>query len=393
MPFKRKGAWYVDKRPVGYGHRIARSCGRGANRAHADAMEATLAELALHGIHEPLDALRAGHVTLAELHTAKVNGKLDDLLRSQNDPPLEDVLREFEAIHTGVTHRFALQKLREVIPANARQSWLADPKNLRKLVQRYAAHKGSTLQRQWQTVNALLRMCFGEAKRVEIMEDVPLRKTEGHRDIYLLPEEIKAVENVAGDWWLMIEFALTSGLRRGEQLDLRIRDLDLTNGAVRVRKGKTKAARRRVPLRGQVLADLRGWIASQDLKPNDPLFPGIDGDMVKRAWWAIREMAGITHVRWHDLRHTFGVFGAKAGVPLPTLKVWMGHKNIETTMIYATYIPDEQSERHINAIDDMGLGGNPNTDVPTPAPTPETADAASDCDESILDHFAFAHDR
>ena len=45
-----------------------------------------------------------------------------------------------------------------------------------------------------------------------------------------------------------------------------------------------------------------------------------------------------TH-RFHDLRHTFGTQMAAAGVPMPTVQEWMGHKDIATTQRYADYSP------------------------------------------------------
>jgi integrase len=49
--------------------------------------------------------------------------------------------------------------------------------------------------------------------------------------------------------------------------------------------------------------------------------------------------AGLRPPRWHDLRHTFGTATAAAGVPMRTLQEWMGHRDIETTQLYADYAP------------------------------------------------------
>jgi integrase len=42
------------------------------------------------------------------------------------------------------------------------------------------------------------------------------------------------------------------------------------------------------------------------------------------------------------LRHTFGVGGTMAGVPLNLIQRWMGHSRIETTAIYANAVGDEE---------------------------------------------------
>jgi site-specific recombinase XerD len=41
----------------------------------------------------------------------------------------------------------------------------------------------------------------------------------------------------------------------------------------------------------------------------------------------------------HDFRHTFASHLAMAGVPLPTLQKLLGHRDIQTVMIYAHLSP------------------------------------------------------
>lgn len=48
--------------------------------------------------------------------------------------------------------------------------------------------------------------------------------------------------------------------------------------------------------------------------------------------------------KYHLFRHDFAVRAAKAGVPIPELKNWLGHSSITTTMIYAQYSPEKYSE-------------------------------------------------
>ena len=53
--------------------------------------------------------------------------------------------------------------------------------------------------------------------------------------------------------------------------------------------------------------------------------------------------------RFHDLRHTFGTQMAKAAVPMRTLQEWMGHRDIQTTQIYADYSPSVHEVAQVNA--------------------------------------------
>ena len=61
-------------------------------------------------------------------------------------------------------------------------------------------------------------------------------------------------------------------------------------------------------------------------------------ELVRRFKRALRA-GGVRQVRFHDLRHTFGTRMAAAGVPMPTLQDWMGHRDFKTTLIYADYAP------------------------------------------------------
>jgi integrase len=42
----------------------------------------------------------------------------------------------------------------------------------------------------------------------------------------------------------------------------------------------------------------------------------------------------------HDLRHSFGTFGIASGVPIRDIQAWMGHSDIQSTMIYAHHVLD-----------------------------------------------------
>ena len=44
-------------------------------------------------------------------------------------------------------------------------------------------------------------------------------------------------------------------------------------------------------------------------------------------------------MRFHDLRHTFGTLMAASGADVLKIKHWMGHADIQTTMIYMHYAP------------------------------------------------------
>jgi integrase len=60
-----------------------------------------------------------------------------------------------------------------------------------------------------------------------------------------------------------------------------------------------------------------------------------------RRFKAAARRAGLRReLRFHDLRHTFGVRMAAAGAPMRLVQAWMGHASVTTTEIYARFSPD-----------------------------------------------------
>jgi len=167
--------------------------------------------------------------------------------------------------------------------------------------------------------------------------------------------------------------AAMTGLRQGELLGLRWRDIDWTAARVRVRRNwvrgeygtpKSRRSSRSVPLADRVAGELdrharqSSFAGDEDLVfPHPVLGTPLDRSKVlKRFKEAVKraevgqfervkgedgkiELKPLT--RFHDLRHTFGTRMAGAGVPMRTLQEWMGHRDLKTTLIYADYAPSE----------------------------------------------------
>jgi integrase len=174
------------------------------------------------------------------------------------------------------------------------------------------------------------------------------------------PEEVWALVRAAAsevDGAVFLTAAFT-GLRMGELLALRWRDVDFGGSAVRVRasyyaghlttpkSGKVRA----VPLAPDVAAVLaqlgqrENWTGDDDL-----VFAGIagdylDGSALRRRYKATLAAAGLRPLRFHDLRHTFGTrMIAKADIR--RVQEWMGHADIQTTMRYLHYAPRDEDAR------------------------------------------------
>jgi integrase len=156
-------------------------------------------------------------------------------------------------------------------------------------------------------------------------------------------------------WRWMVAFAFGTGLRAGEQWNLRLADLHLGEDPhVVVRYGSKKRAPkgrkiRRVPLFGVALDAARAWVAQLDewcpSNPDGLVFPGPQGGRQKvsrlpKEWKAWLHAAGIDRrVRWHDLRHTCGsslVSGWWGRTwTLQEVRDLLGHASIDETERYA----------------------------------------------------------
>ncbi len=145
-----------------------------------------------------------------------------------------------------------------------------------------------------------------------------------------------------------VRVAAYSGLRLGELLALRWRDVDWTGSALTISRslssgveGTTKTGHvRRVPMADQAAAALDRLSQRQDfVSPDDYVFCNafgrpLDGSALRRGDKRARDAAGLRPLPWHDLRHTFGSLLVAGGVGLVSVKDAMGHSQLTTTSRY-----------------------------------------------------------
>jgi hypothetical protein len=160
--------------------------------------------------------------------------------------------------------------------------------------------------------------------------------------------------------------AAMTGLRQGELLGLRWRDVDFEAQRVRVvapyvrgefGDPKSEDSGRSVPLASRVVEALGALRERSLYAADDDLVFGhpetghpLDRSKLVRRFRAALKRAGVRRVTFHELRHTFGTRMAAAGVPLRTIQHWMGHADAKTTQVYAHYQPsDAEAETIDNA--------------------------------------------
>jgi integrase/recombinase XerD len=140
----------------------------------------------------------------------------------------------------------------------------------------------------------------------------------------------------------ILELLYASGLRASELCDLKLRDVNLQVGCVRVLGKGMKE--RVVPLGQAALEACTRYLAECRTKLNrrasDRMFLSRTGRPLERvALWMLVEKYGRTssllkHVSPHVLRHCFATHLLGGGADLRVVQELLGHSDINTTQIY-----------------------------------------------------------
>lgn len=156
-----------------------------------------------------------------------------------------------------------------------------------------------------------------------IGQKIKLLPVANARQVYLSRKQVHALarsasSRAAADYILLAAY---TGIRRGHMLRLTRADVRGASLALDL-SGKTPRAQL-VPLHKRVLA----------IAKRLPL--AINANGLREAWDAARKATGMTHVRWHDLRHTYASWLIQAGAPLIGVKELLGHSTVAMTQRYA----------------------------------------------------------
>lgn len=164
-------------------------------------------------------------------------------------------------------------------------------------------------------------------------------------------------------------FAAHTGMRRGEVLGVRWRDIDLHEGRVSVRQAlvsvnyeisisdvKTGTSRRTIDIDADVVQVLRDWRKTRSEErdgvapaPDDLVFVKPDGtsmhpDIFSQLFDRTVAKLDVPSISLHDLRHTHATLLLKAGVNVKVVSERLGHANIAFTMnVYQHVLPGMQA--------------------------------------------------
>ncbi|WP_439577672.1 tyrosine-type recombinase/integrase [Elioraea sp.] len=140
-----------------------------------------------------------------------------------------------------------------------------------------------------------------------------------------------------------LRLLILTGARRDEIRTLRWEHVDTERAMLRLPRSKTGKKVVHLPPPALLLL-----AAQKRIDGNPFVFPGTKrGEPVSelnRAWYAVRDRAGLAGVRLHDLRHTHASLGAAAGLSLPVIGKLLGHTQPSTTARYA-HLADDPVKR------------------------------------------------
>jgi integrase len=223
----------------------------------------------------------------------------------------------------------------------------------------------------------LLSRIFNLAIDCEVAESNPCSKVRklrlnNKRVRYLLDEEaprlLAALTGPRTHLRPLVIVALGTGMRRGDQLNLRWEKVDFQRNVIYVPNSKT-GRDYTVPMnqdvREELLAIRRTAAKSEYVFVNSTT--GKPFTEIKRAFKTACRIAGITNLRWHDLRHTFGTKLGDAGYPESTIAQLMGHATVEMAFRY-THATEHGKRAAVEAarIAHSGVCHNPATNDQRP---------------------------
>ena len=214
----------------------------------------------------------------------------------------------------------------------------------------------------------------------------------------MTPAEVEALLETAQDnrYYPVIYIAVSAGLRQAELLGLRWRDLDLDMCSISVSQAlykrggvccfiepKTSHSRRRVAMTPKLALFLRDYRAEREalylslgkeltldsLVFGSPEGKPLDPSVLSHDFHRIVKRAGLDHVRFHDLRHTFASLMLLRGAKPKVISEALGHSSVAFTMDTYSHIIEGMQEDAMALLDEVlpaGVSRKQNNAILTP---------------------------
>lgn len=225
------------------------------------------------------------------------------------------------------------------------------------LIERYKSRRTRTLRNgkriSGARVNremALLKAAFNKGIEWDLVNENPVRRvkffneSDRGRTRYLTPVEKKRLLTACSPFLRgVVMTALKTGMRQGELLSLKWRDVDSRTNRLTLRKTKSGKIRH-IPLHQDVETVLKGLPRlSAFVFADEKGSPLPRHGRLRTDFEAALEKSGIRDFRFHDLRHSFASELVMKGVDIKTVSELMGHSTTRMTERYSHLSPSHKS--------------------------------------------------
>lgn len=304
MSIRQKGQRWEVRVRIGSGQRFERTLPRGATRDDARALEAKIRRSVIDSAAGRRPKYLIDDVVEQYIKTIAVNLKSYKkelqyrvkILRGYTDgKPLDEIVTIAERIKAE-GHKIGLS-----------------PSSINRYVS--VLRRWGNLAERWGMTDLPL------GRRIKLLPE------RSERHVYLTIEQVGKITDKTDDLTAdMIRFAALSGLRLGEMLNLQ--KTQIRDGLL-ILDANTKGGRPRgIPLPPEAIQ-----IAERRLPW------GVSRDQLSNRWTKARTAAGMVHVHWHDLRHTYASWLVQAGQPLTAIRDLLGHSSLAVTNRYSHLAP------------------------------------------------------
>ncbi|MDR7074148.1 tyrosine-type recombinase/integrase [Fictibacillus barbaricus] len=194
-------------------------------------------------------------------------------------------------------------------------------------------------------------------------------------------EEVNQFLKVAkGDFcYIVFKLALATGLRQGEILGLRWKDVDLEKGSLYIKQtlshdgksfkqgAKTKSSKRTVDLSKSAIKALKehNLLIEKEKETLGPIYQDFDlvacthhgsphnASNIRRSFNRLIKLAKVPKIRFHDLRHTHATLLLSKGVNIKVISERLGHSNIKVTLDTYSHVLPTMQEEAVRKIDEI----------------------------------------
>lgn len=317
---KRGKSWHIDKQVRGFG-RLCESCDTSDINEAIEFLEYRLQEIRQQQIHgvRPNRTFREAATRFLEENMHKRSISRDAQALRLLEPYIGDM--NLQQVHSGTLARYVRERSRKVRPGTIKRDLAVVRRILNLAARSWRDEQGSS----WLETAPLIQMPIDENPR----QPYPLSWEEQDRLIAELPRHLAD----------MVLFKVNTGTREHEVCSLnwewehQFPELETSVFVVPAAHVKNKQDRL------VVLNDIAKQVIDSRRGCHDTYVFTYKGNPVTRiynsAWKRAREKAGLSTLRVHDLKHTFGRRLRAAGVSFEDRQDLLGHKSGRITTHYS----------------------------------------------------------